>query len=73
MLSFLGREAANPGVIWLDEPGAHQAIETKRRRDEITDEEAERFAWLLRDQMRIGQAGLISDYGYGVVTPAPPV
>jgi len=37
---------------------------------EITDEEAERFAWLLRDQMRIGQAGLISDYGYGVVTPA---
>ena len=36
---------------------------------EITDEEAERFAWLLRDQMRIGQAGLISDYGYGVVTP----
>jgi rfaE bifunctional protein kinase chain/domain len=37
---------------------------------EITDEEAERFGWLLRDQMRIGQAGLISDYGYGVVTPA---
>jgi D-glycero-beta-D-manno-heptose-7-phosphate kinase len=36
---------------------------------EITDEEAKRFAWLLRDQMRIGQAGLISDYGYGVVTP----
>jgi rfaE bifunctional protein kinase chain/domain len=36
---------------------------------EITDEEAERFAWLLRDQMRICQAGLISDYGYGVVTP----
>jgi rfaE bifunctional protein kinase chain/domain len=37
---------------------------------EITDDEGERFAWLLRDQMRIGQAGLISDYGYGVVTPS---
>ena len=36
----------------------------------ITEEEADRFAWLLRDQMTIAQAGLISDYGYGVVTPA---
>lgn len=37
---------------------------------EITEEEARRFAALLRDQMAICQAGLISDYGYGVVTPA---
>jgi D-glycero-beta-D-manno-heptose-7-phosphate kinase len=37
---------------------------------EIRDEEAERFAWLLRDQIAIGHAALISDYGYGVVTPA---
>ena len=36
---------------------------------EMTEEEAERFAWLLRDQMRIADAALISDYGYGVVTP----
>jgi rfaE bifunctional protein kinase chain/domain len=36
---------------------------------EVTEEEAERFAWLLRDQMQIAHAALISDYGYGVVTP----
>jgi rfaE bifunctional protein kinase chain/domain len=36
----------------------------------ITDEEAGRFAWLLRDQMSIAHAALISDYGYGAVTPA---
>jgi rfaE bifunctional protein kinase chain/domain len=36
---------------------------------EMTDKEAERFAWLLRDQLAICQAALISDYGYGVVTP----
>jgi rfaE bifunctional protein kinase chain/domain len=36
---------------------------------EIREEEAERFAWLLRDQIAIGHAALISDYGYGVVTP----
>jgi len=36
---------------------------------EIRDEESERFAWLLRDQITIAQAALISDYGYGVVTP----
>ena len=35
----------------------------------ITDEERERFALLLRDQMRVCHAALISDYGYGVVTP----
>ena len=35
----------------------------------ITEEEAERFSWLLRDQIAICHAGLISDYGYGVVTP----
>jgi rfaE bifunctional protein kinase chain/domain len=39
-------------------------------RFDITDEESERFAWLLRDQIAIGHAALISDYGYGVVTPA---
>jgi rfaE bifunctional protein kinase chain/domain len=37
---------------------------------EITEEEAGRFAWMLRDQIAICHAGLISDYGYGVVTPA---
>jgi len=36
---------------------------------EITDEESVRFAALLRDQMSICHAALISDYGYGVVTP----
>ncbi|HYM62984.1 MAG TPA: PfkB family carbohydrate kinase [Thermoanaerobaculia bacterium] len=36
---------------------------------EITEEESGRFAWLLRDQIAIAQAALISDYGYGVVTP----
>jgi len=36
---------------------------------EIRDEETERFAWLLRDQIAIAHAALISDYGYGVVTP----
>ena len=39
-------------------------------RFEVTEEEAERFAWLLRDQMAMAHAALISDYGYGVVTPA---
>ena len=37
---------------------------------EMDEEEADRFAWLLRDQMSICHAALISDYGYGVVTPA---
>jgi rfaE bifunctional protein kinase chain/domain len=37
---------------------------------DVTDEESDRFAWLLRDQMSICHAALISDYGYGVVTPA---
>lgn len=36
----------------------------------ITEQEADRFAWLLRDQISICHAGLISDYGYGVVTPS---
>ena len=36
---------------------------------EMNEEEAERFSWLLRDQMSICHAALISDYGYGVVTP----
>ena len=38
-------------------------------RFEITEEESDRFAWLLRDQIAICHAALISDYGYGVVTP----
>jgi rfaE bifunctional protein kinase chain/domain len=37
---------------------------------EITEEEAQRFATLLGDQMSFCHAALISDYGYGVVTPA---
>ncbi len=36
---------------------------------EITEAESNRFAALLRDQMSICHAALISDYGYGVVTP----
>jgi len=36
---------------------------------EISQEESQQFAALLRDQMSICHAGLISDYGYGVVTP----
>ena len=36
---------------------------------EITEDESERFAALLKDQMSIAQGALISDYGYGVVTP----
>ena len=36
---------------------------------EISDQESERFAGLLRDQLSICHAALISDYGYGVVTP----
>lgn len=39
-------------------------------RVELTEEEANQFAWMLRDQIAICHAGLISDYGYGVVTPA---
>ncbi len=39
-------------------------------RFDVTEEEANRFAWLLRDQMGICHAALISDYGYGVVTPS---
>lgn len=37
---------------------------------QIADTEVDRFAWLLRDQMSICHAALISDYGYGVVTPS---
>ena len=36
----------------------------------ISAQEADRFAWLLREQMSICHAALISDYGYGVVTPS---
>jgi D-glycero-beta-D-manno-heptose-7-phosphate kinase len=37
---------------------------------DVTPEESERFGWLLRDQMAICHAALVSDYGYGVVTPS---
>jgi rfaE bifunctional protein kinase chain/domain len=37
---------------------------------EVSEQESERFAWLLRDQIHIAHAALISDYGYGVVTPS---
>ncbi len=39
-------------------------------RVELTEQETNQFAWLLRDQMAICHAALISDYGYGVVTPS---
>jgi D-glycero-beta-D-manno-heptose-7-phosphate kinase len=39
-------------------------------RFEMAEAEAERFAWMLRDQMAICHAALISDYGYGIVTPS---
>jgi rfaE bifunctional protein kinase chain/domain len=35
----------------------------------MTDEEASRFAALLRDAIGVAHAALISDYGYGVVRP----
>ena len=37
---------------------------------DLNEDEANRFAWLLRDQIAIADAALISDYGYGAVTPA---
>lgn len=36
----------------------------------ITEDEANRFSWMLRDQIATCHGGLISDYGYGVVTPS---
>ncbi len=39
-------------------------------RFDMSEEEAQRFASLLREQMAICQAALISDYGYGIVTPS---
>lgn len=36
---------------------------------ELTAAESERFSWILRDQMAVADAALISDYGYGAVTP----
>jgi len=36
----------------------------------INDQESERFATLLREQIGVAHAALISDYGYGVVTAA---
>lgn len=35
---------------------------------QLAPEEAERFSWLLRDQLAICNAALVSDYGYGTVT-----
>ena len=37
---------------------------------DLTKQEADQFSWLLRDQISVCHAALISDYGYGVVTPA---
>lgn len=37
---------------------------------ELTEQEVEKFSWLLRDQMAICDAALIADYGYGVVIPS---
>ncbi|MGA7614392.1 MAG: PfkB family carbohydrate kinase [Thermoanaerobaculia bacterium] len=36
----------------------------------LSDEEQDRFGWILRDQLAIAHAALISDYGYGTVTPS---
>jgi len=51
---------------------ARQQIVRYDIEDQLTleEQEAERFAWLLRDQIAIAHAALISDYGYGIVTPA---
>ena len=35
---------------------------------QLTPEESDRFSWLLRDQIAICDAALVSDYGYGAVT-----
>ena len=37
---------------------------------ELSEEEKGQFAWLLRDQITVCHAALISDYGYGAVSPA---
>lgn len=37
---------------------------------DLTEHERDQFSWLLRDQIGVCHAALISDYGYGVVTPA---
>src|SRR5204863_7463370 len=37
---------------------------------DVTDGEAARFSEVLREQISFAHAALISDYGYGVVTPA---
>ncbi len=37
---------------------------------ELSEDEADRFGWLLQDQIRIAHGALISDYGYGVVSPS---
>lgn len=36
---------------------------------EVTAEEAVQFSTVLREQMNVAHAALVSDYGYGVVTP----
>jgi phytanoyl-CoA hydroxylase len=40
VLPFLRRKRANPGAIWLDEPGAHKVIDERHRRGEVTSDEA---------------------------------
>jgi len=37
-------------------------------RVELSEQESQRFSWILRDQIAISDAALISDYGYGVVS-----
>lgn len=37
---------------------------------DVNDIEAEQFAWMLREQLAVADAAIISDYGYGIVTPA---
>jgi rfaE bifunctional protein kinase chain/domain len=36
---------------------------------ELSEEESERFSWILRDQIAMADGAIISDYGYGTVTP----
>ncbi len=39
-------------------------------RIELSEEQKEQFSWILRDQIRIAHGALISDYGYGSVSPS---
>ncbi|MEO8035092.1 MAG: PfkB family carbohydrate kinase [Acidobacteriota bacterium] len=37
---------------------------------DVNDTESEQFAWMLREQLAEADAAIISDYGYGIVTPS---